>query len=107
MANTDVVSSDEGLRKYVKQLFIENGGSPSEFDDALDDIVEEFDEQVMQVVRDEAETVMTHESADGYVSYIVGYNDLMFKAILVESDESDWFDSQSEAEGWIMSQGVW
>ena len=107
MTNTGLVSSDDGLRKYVKKLFIENGGSPSDFDDALDDIVEEFDEQISQVVSECAETVMTHESADGYVSYIVGYNDLMFKAILVESDESDWFDSLSEAECWISSQGVW
>ena len=64
--------------------------------------------QIEAFVRDAAWEIMTHErEPDGYVSYIITYNELAFKAICLESAESDWVASRAEAEDWIKGVGVW
>ena len=62
---------------------------------------------MIDIDEDDVEVFRTHESAEGYVTVIYTYKEEAFKVSCVEGDESPWFDSFAEAQGWIISEGVW
>jgi hypothetical protein len=108
-ALVSLVCDDEEVRRLLEELYEKKYGKdcPEMREPWSGEDSDEFHDEIDQFAEYAVEEVSAHENVNGYVTVIYGYKDLAFQARCLESHHSPWFRSLSEAEEWIMENGVW